>query len=588
MENNHLERKLAAVLYADVAGYSRLTGEDEEGTHRRLSEYLNLLSACIERHSGRVVHYAGDAVLADFRTVTNSMMCADTIQRELGDRNQDLPDDRRVQFRIGINLGEVIVDRDDIYGDGVNVAARLESLAEPGGICISESVYSAIGNKLPLEYDFMGEQEVKNIDKPVLAYRVLSAFVAPEAAGEGGGLDRSPQVSVAVLPFENRTADPEQAYFADGISEDIIIALSKFRWFSVIARNSMFSYKGSSADWKRVARELNAKYVLEGSVRTASKRVRITVQLIDADTGNRVWANRYDRAMEDVFAVQDEITRNIVAAIEPELFATEGRRFERKNPESLDAWGLFLRAQAHIYAGTREENLKAQELAETAIELDPGSPHGYRSLAWSKYLAGRLGWAPWRGEEFERALDAAMKAVDIDPKDAFSHKVLGALHLAYGRIDMAKQELGISIGLNPSSPFAHMLMGITLVYDGRSEECLDEIAEAEHISPRDPMLPYLRCTQGLAYWAMGDYPRALEPATYARQHTQRWVPCRVTSTACHEALGRHDEATRALAEALEIAPALTIEALRARLVFRDPAVFEKVVDPLRAAGLPES
>ncbi|MEE9570624.1 MAG: adenylate/guanylate cyclase domain-containing protein, partial [Gammaproteobacteria bacterium] len=298
---DRLPRKLAGILYADVAGYSRLTGEDEEGTHHRLSEYLDLISDAIGEHQGRVVHYAGDAVLADFDTVTEALSCSACIQRALVSRNRDLPDERKVEFRIGVNLGEVIVDRDDIYGDGVNVAARLESLAEPSGICISESVRTAVGKKLDLGYEFMGEQKVKNIEEPVRAYRVLmekeeeSKIISTEKSA----LDFPDKPSIAVLPFDNMSGDSEQEYFADGISEDLITALSKIHWFFVIARNSSFTYKGQAVEVTRVASELGVRYVIEGSVRKAGSRVRISAQLIDATTGRHVWAERYDRSLVD-------------------------------------------------------------------------------------------------------------------------------------------------------------------------------------------------------------------------------------------------------------------------------------------------
>ena len=340
-----LPRKLAAILYADVAGYSRLTGEDEEGTHRRLSEYLDLISNAIAEHEGRVVHYAGDAVLADFGTVTEGLSCATFIQRKLTSRNQDLPDERQVQFRIGVNLGEVIVDRDDIYGDGVNVAARLESLAEPSGICISESVRSAIGKNLDLGYEFMGEQRVKNIEEPVRAYRVImEEGEKPKIIlTEEPTLNVPDKPSIAVLPFDNLSGDSEQEYFADGISEDLITALSRIRWFFVIARNSSFTYKGQAVEVTRVADELGVRYVIEGSVRKAANRVRISAQLIDATTGRHVWAERYDRSLADIFELQDEMAQTIVGAVEPELSAAERERAARKPPESLDAWETYQR-----------------------------------------------------------------------------------------------------------------------------------------------------------------------------------------------------------------------------------------------------
>jgi TolB-like protein len=433
----------------------------------------------------------------------------------------------------------------------------------------------------------MGKQEVKNIDKPVRAYRVLLGFDAPSKLVETTTIDTPSQPAIAVLPFENRSGDPEQGYFADGITEDIITALSKFRWFSVIARNSTISYKDTSVDWKEIARDLRVRYVLEGSVRKARDRVRITAQLIDATTGNHVWAENYDRALEDIFAVQDEVTRNIAAALEPELFASEGQRVESKHPASLDAWDYFLRAQMHIYTGTQEDNLKAQQLARKAIELSSANPHGYKLLAWSMFLAGRHGWTEWRGDDMKMARDAAAKAIALDPKDAFSHQVMGNMHFAFGQLDAAMQELETAIKLNPSSPFAYNILAACLAYDGRPEEALRLVRSAEQISPRDPMFPYFQCTHGLTHWCLGEYDRAVECAKYAIQNTKKWLPSRYTLTASYEKLGQHDDAKRALGLVFEVAPDFSVAKLRQRAPYKNPADFENLANALRKTGLPE-
>ncbi|MEE8252157.1 MAG: adenylate/guanylate cyclase domain-containing protein, partial [Gemmatimonadales bacterium] len=345
-----LPRKLAAILYADVAGYSRLTGDDEDATHLRLRDYLDLFAKTIENHHGQVMHYAGDAVLAKFDAVVDALSSATAIQNTLKDRNKDLPDERKVQFRVGVNLGDVIEDRGDIYGDGVNVAARLESLADAGGICISESVRTAIGKKLPYGYEFMGEQQVKNIEEPVRAYGVLldssKAQVPPPAKPT---LELPDKPSIAVLPFTNMSSDPEQEFMADGITEDIITALSKFRWFFVTAPNSTFTYKGQAIDIKRVGEEMGVRYVLEGSLRQGAGRVRVSAQLIEAASGNHIWAERYDRQIEDIFDLQDEITMTIVAAVEPELAAQERDRAVNKPTRDLKARDLFQRGIAKLW-----------------------------------------------------------------------------------------------------------------------------------------------------------------------------------------------------------------------------------------------
>ncbi len=415
---DRLPRKLAAILYADVAGYSRLTGEDEESTHRLLSAYLDALSQTIETYGGTVVHYAGDAVLAEFPTVTDALASAAKIQRELGARNQELPNERKVQFRIGVNLGEIIVDRDDIYGDGVNVAARLESLSEPGGICISEAVRTAVGKKLPLEYEFMGEQQVKNIAEPVRAYHarmrpdavlpqpqttsrrstasdrrrlVLSVTIAlliiagvttfgywnAWLPGQGPtSADRkafplADKPSIAVLPFDNLSGDPEQEYFADGISEDIVTELSRLSNLLVIARNSSFTYKDRAVTVQDVGKELGVRYILEGSVRKSSDRVRITAQLIDATNGYHLWAERYDRKLAEVFAVQDDVTRKIVTALSVKLAGDEKDQLARGTIANFEAYDLLLRGQQYERRRTKEDNALAQDTYRRAIELDP-------------------------------------------------------------------------------------------------------------------------------------------------------------------------------------------------------------------------
>ncbi len=382
---DRLPRKLAAILYADVAGYSRLTGEDDDTTHRTLSEYLDRISSVIDSHRGQVMHYAGDAVLAKFDAVVDAMSAAVAVQSELKARNKSLPDERKLEFRIGVNLGDVIEDRGDIYGDGVNVAARLESLAEPGSICISESVRTAIGKRLDLVYEDMGEQEVKNIAEPVRAYKAsMNSDEQPDAAELVElvtGLPDKP--SIAVLPFANMSNDPDQEYFADGIAEDIITALSQIKQWFVVARNSSFAYKGRNVDIRKIAKDLGVRYVLEGSVRRGGNRLRITGQLIEADTGTHVWADRFDGDLDDVFALQDKITESVVGAIEPSLRRAEIERSKRKPPESMGAYDLYLKALPHIYAMRPDDNEQALGLLHKAIELDPNYAPALTYLAWA-------------------------------------------------------------------------------------------------------------------------------------------------------------------------------------------------------------
>ena len=380
MAEKHLPRKLAAILYADVAGYSRLTGEDEDATHQALSEYLDLITNSIQDHRGQVMHYAGDAVLAKFDAVVDTLSCAVSVQNELKIRNDILPEERKIQFRIGVNTGDVIEDRGDIYGDGVNVAARLETLAEPGGICISESVRTAVGNKLDLAFEDMGEQAVKNISIPVHTYRV-------QLKGSPSALIGTPSLpnkrSIAVLSFENMSGDAEQEYFADGIAEDIITSLSKLSQLLVIARNSSFTYKGSSVKVQQIANELGVGYIIEGSVRKSGNRVRITSQLIDCTTGGHLWAERFDRDLTDIFAVQDEVTQAIVSAMAVELTADERERLKNTGTNNLEAYDFFLRGREQYRLLSKEGSTQAEALLSRALNLDPAYATAYAYLAYT-------------------------------------------------------------------------------------------------------------------------------------------------------------------------------------------------------------
>ncbi len=587
-----LPRKLAAILYADVAGYSRLTGDDEEGTHRILSDYLDRLGNVIREHQGRVVHYAGDAVLADFGTATQSLACAACIQRELAGRNRELADERKVQFRIGVNLGEVIIDRDDIYGDGVNVAARLESLAEPGGICISESVRSAVGKKLDFEYAFMGEQRVKNIEEPVRVYRVLPAHAeaVEKTPGKKPENDVTEKPSIAVLPFDNMSGDPEQEYFADGITEDLITALSKIRWFFVIARNSTFTYKGQAVEVKQVAEELGVRYVLEGSVRKAGDRVRITAQLIDATTGRHVWAERYDRSLDDIFALQDEMTQTIVGAVEPELSAAERERAANKPPESLDAWETYQRGLWHLLRFTRDDVIEAEHLFQKVHELDPTFATAYAFESYAHYLDTMLGFSEEPEKSLEAGYAAAKKALALDDKDAVAYFALGRVSMMRGQHDASVAELEKAIELNPSFAMAHHGLGFALVLSGRLEEAGEALDNAVRLSPRDPILWGTMSFRSVACNLLGQYEMAAEWARKAIQEPRSagggyWSHAVLASALGN--LGRIDEANAAIEEALKSKPDLCIAYIKKTLPTKYPNGLDAYLDGLRKAGLPD-
>ena len=585
MPEERLPRKLAAILYADVAGYIRLTGEDEEGTHRRLSEYLDVVSDTIGRCSGRVVHYAGDAVLADFGTVTDALACAASVQDDLAARNGTLSEDRRVQFRIGVNLGEVIVDRDDIYGDGVNVAARLESLAEPGGICISESVRTAVGGKLPLRYEFLGERSVKNIQSPVRAYAVQSEGSVPAAAPASAADDKP---TVAVLPFDNMSGTPDDEYLADGITEDIITALSKNRWLSVVARNSTFALKGQSVDVRRLSRELGAGYVVEGSVRKAGNRVRITAQLLDAATGNHIWAERYDRELEDIFALQDEITGTVAGRIEPELGNVARQHVQRKPTVNLGAWDCYHLGMAHMYAFDEEGNKQAQSLFRRAIELDNRFAQAHARLAYCMILEMVYFDAEPSQAALDEALRLAQRAVSLDDKEAFCHLALARVHLARKEYALAMTACEVALGLNPYNGVVYCAFADSLAYSGRFEDSIAAFEEAIRLGTNEPWRWAFYSYGSLAHVLLGRFDTAAEWARKAIlvPNCQYWAYAHLVAALAR--LGKIEEARATMAELLRRNPAFTCSYAREHLFyFENAASIEEYVDALRSAGLPE-
>src|SRR5947209_6503489 len=403
MPEQRVERRLTTILAADIAGFSRLVGLDEEGTLARLKALRrDLIDPEIAVHRGRIVKTTGDGHLVEFASVVDAVRCAVAVQRAITGREATLRQEQRIEFRVGINLGDIVVEGDDILGDGVNIAARLEGIAEPSGICLSEDAYRQVRGKVAAEFADLGEQTLKNIARPLRAYRVL---LDKASAGTPAALPLPDKPSIAVLPFQNISGDPEQEHFADGMVEDITTALSKLRWFFVIARNSAFAYKGRAVDVKQVGRELGVCYILEGSVRRGGNRLRITAQLVDASSGNHVWAERYDRDLADIFAVQDEITERVVAAIEPELYAAEHIRSQRKPPDSLDAWECVIRALSLIGQGTREANDEAEALCRRAIAIASGYGLAHSLLAWTLWRRGA--WSGGSGTLLPEALAEA-------------------------------------------------------------------------------------------------------------------------------------------------------------------------------------
>jgi len=542
-----LPRKLAAILYADVVGYSRLTGEDEDGTHRLLSEYLDLISAEITRLEGKVVHYAGDAILADFCTVTNALACAIGFQNEVAVRNKSLREDRRMEFRIGINLGEVIVDRDDIYGDGVNIAARLESLARQGGICISEAARAAIGNKLPVVYEFLGEQKVKNIAEPVRAYLVGVADKSDRTSEAPSFLPTHPsQLSVAVLPFTNLSSDAEQEYFADGLTEDIITALTIWRSFPVLSRSSVFTYKGRNVNAQQVADELGASYVLEGSVRKSGNCVRVNAKLIDAEAGHNLWAENFDRNLSDIFAVQDEIAHRISAIVVPEFEHIETERSKKKHPNSLDAWDFYLRGLSQVHKSTKEGNAQAHEMFKQALKLEPN--YGL-ALSGISYVLNRdllLDNMDSYEKSATQCLEAAKRAIDLDESLAVSRIDLVRALLWCGQHDAAINEASRANNLNPSNTLAQGWLGAAFVFAGRDKDGIRYLESTIELAPRDPRNRFFMTHLALAYLTLGELENALDWIRLASQSNSDFVEAPVALASILAHLGKYEEAESVL------------------------------------------
>jgi adenylate cyclase len=548
-----VERKLAAILAADVAGYSRLMGGDEAGTLARLKEHRRgLIDPKISEHKGRIVKTTGDGILIEFPSVVEAVACAVAVQRGMTERNAATPEEQRIVFRVGVNLGDIIIAEDhDIHGDGVNVAARLEGIAEPGGICVSAIVHDQVRDKLDLAFEDLGEQALKNITRPVRAYRVRlsTAERAPTAAPVETTLALPDKPSIAVLPFQNMSGDPEQEYFADGMVEEIITALSRIRWLFVIARNSSFTYKGQAVDVKQVGRELGVRYVLEGSVRKGSNRVRITAQLIDAISGTHVWADRYDRDLSDIFAVQDEITASVAGVIEPALAEAEQQRVLRKPPESLDAWEAYQRGLWHFNKYAPEENQIALGFFRQAIGLDPNFAPGHYGYALA------LQWDIWHFSErpFSEVQgtprDEARIAVSLDDKDAMAHAVLAHMRMWGSEWEAAISEARTALALNPNSAFVISMLGCVLGFGGYHDEALDRLQQAMRASPHDPLTWLWTLWSGAIQFYSRKFDAALETFNQLVRLRPEHAAPRETMAGSLAFLGRLDEAREVLERA---------------------------------------
>jgi adenylate cyclase len=640
MPTTDLKRKLAAILSADVKGYSRLMGEDEEWTVRTLNTHKGAIRTLVGQHRGRVVDSPGDNLLAEFGSVVDAVQCAVEIQQVLKAKNALLPETRRMEFRIGINLGDVIEEEDRIYGDGVNIAARLEGLAEPGGICISETAYLQIENKLPLQYDFMGEHEVKNIARPVKAYRALLEPEARERVqGVGGraqgkavrrkasGARRKPilfgavaavvligavavwqfvispkpppvekadpkkmafplpdKPSIAVLPFANLSDDPKQEFFADGMTEEIITTLSKSPHLFVIARNSTFTYKGKPVKINQVAEELGVRHVLEGSVRRSEDKVRITAQLIDALTGRHIWAERFDRELKDIFTLQDDVASRVMSALHAKMPAVHRLGETGRGTRNVEAFLKGMEAADSVFRFTKEGNARGRALYEEVIALDPNYARGYAGLALSRAAEVWLGTSQSPKESLGKAIELGERAVALDEKDAAAHAILAYLFAMTRQYDKAVSQAERALSLDPDSHSVLNNSGLALMFSSRPEEAVPLVEKAMRLNPFAAQSHVVLCG---AYRFVGRYEEAFEQARRAVDLDPKNQIAQISLADASVRTGRDAETRAAAAEVLKINPRFSIEEYAKGLPYKDRSQVDGMIETLRRAGLPD-
>jgi adenylate cyclase len=590
MEGPSLERRLAAVLAADVVGYSRLMEVDEAGTLARLKAVrLELIDPAIVKCKGRLIKTTGDGLLVEFQSVTEALRCAVEFQERMARRNRDMPAARTLLYRIGINLGDVIVEEGDIFGDGVNVAARLESMADPGGICISAAVRDQVGERIEVGYDDLGEQHVKNISRPIRVFKVLLSGQRagpPDASHVLAEAPKAPQASarkpsVAVLPFVNMSGDPEQEFFADGLTEDIITELSRFRQLLVISRNAVFVHKGKPVTAQGIAREFGVDYVVEGSVRKAGDRVRVTVQLIDGETETHLWAERYDRKLADIFAIQDEVTSNVAATLFGRVEAARHDRVQRKRTENMVAYEYVLRGKILHHWSNREANAEANRMLDRAIELDPNYAHAH---AWKACVTGQAwlhGWCEDRRASEQLIVSELQTALALDDNDADVHRILAALRLNFNEHDKAAYHQDRAFSLNPNSDLIVVQQGELLTWLGRPKEGIEWIERAMRLNPYHPERFWSHL--GRAQYTAGIYADAIVSFSKltAPDHTHH-----AFLAASSAQLGNRTAAAAHAREVLQRQPDFTVGGFLETLHYRQASDAEHVREGLLKAGLP--
>jgi TolB-like protein len=582
MTDARVERRLAAILAADIVGYSRLMGRDEEGTLARLKDCRrSLVDPKIAEHRGRIVKTTGDGMLVEFASAVDAVRCALNIQRTMAQANSTVPEDMRIAFRVGINVGDIIIDNDDIFGDGVNIAARLEAIAEPGGICISDDSHRQVRGKIEIAWDDLGPQSLKNIAEPIQVWRALlnDGAATPRAAAAQTSLDVPDKPSIAVLPFTNMSGDPEQEYFADGRVEDIITALSRMTWLFVIARNSSFTYKGKAVDVKKVGRELGVRYVLEGSVRKAGNKVRITGQLIDASTGAHLWANRFDGGLEDVFDLQDEVTTDVVSAIAPKVEQAEMERARHKPTESLAAYDYFLRGMARIYDGTRDANIDALQNFERATEIDPNFASAFGMCAYCYVWRKANGWLADKDRAIAETERLARTAARLGPDDAVALAQAGfALAFVVGELDDGMALIDRALALNPNLAAAWRFSGFVKVFLGQPDQAIEPLERALRLSPLDPLIFIVQMGFIFAHFFAGRYDEALANAKKTVAHNPNYLTAIVMAAVSAALAGREDDMTKAVGQLLKLDPACKMSNFKNMWPLRrveDLAAFEK-------------
>ncbi|MBT7755775.1 MAG: tetratricopeptide repeat protein [Rhodospirillaceae bacterium] len=570
------QRKLAAIMSADVVGYSRLMGADETGTLAAMRAHRSeLWNPVIEQYGGRVVGTAGDSILVEFASAVAAVESSIAVQRGMIERNAELPEERRMLLRIGVNIGEVVMDGDDIFGDGVNVAARLQAIADSGGIAISGNVYEQVSGKLDVAFSDDGEHDVKNIDRPVHIWRWSPDNQAPAADMDKDAPPLSDKPSIAVLPFDNMSGDPEQEYFSDGITEDIITELSRYPDFLVIARNSSFVYKGKSVDLMQVANDLGVRFMLEGSVRKAGSRIRVTAQLIEANTSGHIWAERFDRELVDIFAVQDEITAQIVSAMGRSIQAFELLQSRRKAPTSLDAYDKCLQASAKISSPDRTRYTEARSQAQEAIELDPNYAQAHAIVAQTQLVSFTSRWPEDPEGTLQAANKSAQSAVELDDHNFFAYNVLGLCQVWQHSHDLAIASLQHALELNPNEARTRANLANALVFAGQPEEALEQLEIAMRLDPHHP--PVYPHHRGRAYFVLRQYDKAELAFSQAVTQAPGWPWARLMLAAALTALGKVEAASAEVEAALKISPDMKLDQVPMIWPFREQGELDHLI-----------